>query len=155
MKGPKVPRQSTCSVFRTSWSEIAWTLNGEQNQFNFLADFSIISFLFSFRIEFCVIATEIERSRILILSYFGNTLNWICSSYQTEIISGPARLRLLRVRRFVGMKSYEDIYSPYVFVSLKPSLLPSISVLFQEQNSSPHVFTWRQVRCFDAKCQKM
>ena len=96
VKGPKVSRQSTCSVFRTSWSEIAWTLNGQQT--SFLAAFSIISFLLFLRIEFCAIAAKIKRSRILISLYFGNTLNWICSSYQTKIIPGPARL--LRVRKW-------------------------------------------------------
>ena len=144
MKGPKVPRQSTCSVFRTSWSKIACTLNGEQNQ---LPRSLFLSFLFFLRIEFCVIAAEIKRLRIRVILYIGKyvELNLIKLPDQNN----SRTCSLTKSSKVCGLKSYENIYSPYVFVCLKPSLLPSISVHFQEQSSSSHVFTCRQLRCFE------
>ena len=99
-----------------------------------------------------MIATEIECSRILILLYFGKyvELNLFKLVDQTNSRS----CSLTKSSKVCGLKSYENIYSPYVFLCLKPSLLPSISAHFQEPSSSSHVFTCRQIRCFGAKCRK-
>ena len=97
-----------------------------------------------------MIATKIERSRILILIllYFGKYVE--LNLFKLEGLNNSRFCSLTKSSKVCGLKSY----SPYVFICLKPSLLTSISVHFQEQSSSSHVFTCRQVRCFGTKCRR-
>ena len=117
-------------------------IDREQNQ---LPRSYILSFLLVLRIEFCVIATEIERLRILILLYFGKYVELKLFKLADQNNSGYCSLT--KSSKVCGLKSFENfVYSPYVFVCLKQSLPTSISVHFLEQNSSSHAFTCRQVR---------
>ena len=93
-----------------------------------------------------------ERSRIPGKLYFGKYVE--LNLFKLADQNNSRTNSLTKCSKVCRLTSYENIYSPHTFVCLKPSLLPSISGNFQEHSSSSHVFTCRQVRCFEAKCRR-
>ena len=79
-----------------------------------------------------MIATEIQRSRILVLLCIGKYVNVELNLFKLADQNNSRTCSLTKSSNVLGrLKLYENICSPYIFVCLKPSLLPSISVHFQ------------------------